>query len=101
VRGQKNEFHALEKCYNYFPQSTIKEIDIPASIGQLICQRHHQLTLTSDRPSLVLKSTRSHQFDLGLWLSSRAKPEHDFALEMPKVQSLELTMKKNFHKTCE
>jgi hypothetical protein len=33
VRGQKNEFHALEKCYNYFPQSTIEEIDIPISSG--------------------------------------------------------------------
>jgi hypothetical protein len=29
VRGQKNEFHALEKFYNYFPQSSIEEIDIP------------------------------------------------------------------------
>jgi predicted phosphoribosyltransferase len=28
VRGQKNEFHALEKFYNYFPQSSIEEIDI-------------------------------------------------------------------------
>jgi hypothetical protein len=27
VRGQKNEFHALEKIYNYFPQSSIEEID--------------------------------------------------------------------------
>jgi hypothetical protein len=31
VRGQKNEFHALEKCYNYFSQSTIEEIDIAAA----------------------------------------------------------------------
>jgi hypothetical protein len=31
VRGQKNEFHALEKCYNYFSQSTIEEIDISLS----------------------------------------------------------------------
>jgi hypothetical protein len=31
VRGQKNEFHALEKFYNYFPQSSIEEIDIPPS----------------------------------------------------------------------
>jgi hypothetical protein len=26
--GQKNEFHALEKFYNYFPQPPIEEIDI-------------------------------------------------------------------------
>jgi hypothetical protein len=28
MRGQKNEFHALEKFYNYFSQATIEEIDI-------------------------------------------------------------------------
>jgi hypothetical protein len=28
VRGQKNEFHALEKCYNYFSPPPIEEIDI-------------------------------------------------------------------------
>jgi hypothetical protein len=27
MRGQKNKFHPLEKCYNYFSQSTIEEID--------------------------------------------------------------------------
>jgi hypothetical protein len=31
VPGQKNEFHALEKFYNYLPQSSIEEIDI---VGQ-------------------------------------------------------------------
>jgi hypothetical protein len=35
VRGQKNEFHALEKFYNYFPQSSIEEIDNAILIGKV------------------------------------------------------------------
>jgi hypothetical protein len=41
VRGQKNEFHALEKYYNYFPQSTIKEIDIPAAVKPRPGSKNH------------------------------------------------------------
>jgi hypothetical protein len=36
VHGQKNEFHVLEKCYNYFSQSPNEEIYIPHFKGKII-----------------------------------------------------------------